>query len=108
MAYDGAFSAEEVGTRAGSPTGGAVPGRSGPAPERVTLTPYDRAFLESPPNYEEGGSLSPSEPLPAPVPAPSPSRRARSRALFIAIAGSALAVLGLAALRYLGHLLLGG
>jgi hypothetical protein len=70
--------------------------------DRVTLTPTDRAFLESPPTYEEGGSLLPSLP-PAALPAPSTARRVLSLLLFVAIAGSATAVLVLAVLRYLGH-----
>lgn len=73
-----------------------------PRAERVTLTPLDQAFLESPPTYEEGGSLLPSLPPPA-LPAPSTARRVLSLLLFVVIAGAASAVLGLAVLRYLGH-----
>jgi len=69
--------------------------------DRATLTPYDRAFLESPPTYEEGGSLLPPEPVALPV--PSTARRVLSLLLFVAIAGSACAVLGLAVLRMLGR-----
>src|SRR3954470_12246434 len=70
--------------------------------ERVTLTPYDHAFLESPPTYEEGGSLLAPEPV---LPAPSTARRVLSLLLFVAIVGSASAVLGLALLRLLGRAL---
>ena len=70
--------------------------------DRATLTPYDRAFLESPPTYEEGGSLLLPEPV---APAPSTARRVLSLLLFVAIAGSASAVLGLAVLRMLGRAL---
>jgi hypothetical protein len=75
---------------------------SQPPAERVTLTPSDQAFLESPPTYEEGGSLLPSLPPPA-LPAPSRGRRILSLMLFVVIAGTASAVLALAVLRYLGH-----
>jgi hypothetical protein len=70
--------------------------------DRATLTPYDRAFLESPPTYEEGGSLLPPEPA---LPVPSTARRVLSLLLFVAIVGSASAVLGLAVLRLLGRAL---
>ena len=73
-----------------------------PDGDRATLTPSDRAFLESPPTYEEGGSLLPSLP-PSTVPVPATARRVLSLLLFVAIAGAASAVLGLAVLRYLGH-----
>ena len=69
--------------------------------DRATLTPYDRAFLESPPTYEEGGSLLPPEPVT--LHKPSTARRVLSLLLFVAIAGSACAVLGLAVLRFLGR-----
>ena len=69
---------------------------------RVTLTPYDHAFLESPPTYEEGGSLLPPEPV---LPAPSTKRRVLSLLLFVFIASGASAVLGLALLRALGRAL---
>ena len=65
---------------------------------RVTLTPFDRAFLESPPTYEEGGSLVAEEPLPA-RPVPSSARRISSLLLFSVIAGGASLLLGLALLR---------
>jgi hypothetical protein len=72
--------------------------------DRATLTPYDRAFLESVPTYEneEGVSLPPPA---AVVPVPSTARRVFSLLLFVAIAGSASAVLGLAVLRMLGRAL---
>ncbi|HVY24903.1 MAG TPA: hypothetical protein VHB79_00075 [Polyangiaceae bacterium] len=70
--------------------------------DRATLTPSDRAFLESPPTYEEGGSLLPSL-QPPPVAVPSTLRRAMSLLLFVAIAGSASAVLVLAVMRLLGR-----
>lgn len=72
--------------------------------DRATLTPYDRAFLESPPTYEEGGSISESLEQ-APLPAPSTLRRVMSLMLFVAIAGSASGVLVLAVLRLLGRAL---
>ena len=65
---------------------------------RITWTPSDRAFLESPPTYEEGGSLSTDEPV-ALRPVPSPSRRVSSLLLFSLIAGSASVLLVLAILR---------
>ena len=83
---DDGFSAEEIGTAV-----------------RATLTPSDRAFLESAPTYEEGGSPLPSAAPPPPLPKPSPQRRVLSLLLFVAITGSASAVLGLAVLRLLGH-----
>ena len=75
-----------------------------PPAERVTLTPFDQAFLESPPTYEDDGAVSllPSLPPPA-LPAPSTARRALSLVLFVAIAGTAAAVLVLAVVRYLGR-----
>jgi hypothetical protein len=73
-----------------------------PPADRITLTPLDQAFLESPPTYEEGGSPLPSLPPPA-LPAPSKSRRVLSLVLFVGIAGTASAVLVMAALRYLGR-----
>ena len=79
--------------------------RSQPPAERVTLTPSDRAFLESPPTFEEGGSLLPPEPVA--LPAPSRLRRAFALLLFTLIIGAALAVLGLAATRMLGRPLFG-
>jgi hypothetical protein len=73
-----------------------------PPAERITLTALDQAFLSSPPAYEQGESLLPPEPV-APLPAPSKARRALSLVLFVAIAGTASAVLVMAALRYLGR-----
>lgn len=73
-----------------------------PDADRATLTPYDRAFLESTPTYEEGGSLLPPEPA---VPSPSTARRVLSLLLFGTIAGGAAAVLCLAVLQRLGHAL---
>src|SRR5258706_13519519 len=70
--------------------------------DRATLTPYDRAFLESPPTYEEGGSVSDELETPS-LPAPSMLRRVASLLLFVAIAGSASAVLVLAVFRVLGR-----
>jgi hypothetical protein len=70
--------------------------------DRATLTPSDRAFLESPPTYEEGGSLLPSL-QPPPTPVPSTLRRVMSLMLFVAIAGSASAVLVMAVMRLLGR-----
>jgi hypothetical protein len=112
MSLHGAFPAEEFGSGS-RPTPlveapawlkahATAPGADG---DRATLTPSDRAFLESPPTYEEGGSLLPSV-APQALPAPSTSRRVLSLLLFVAIAGGASVVLGLAVLRYLGHALL--
>lgn len=88
MDLDNGFSAEEIGTGM-----------------RATLTPSDRAFLESAPTYEEGGSPLPSVAPPPALPKPSPQRRVLSLLLFVTIVGGASAVLGLAALRLLGHAL---
>jgi hypothetical protein len=89
MAAHGAFTADEIGTG-----------------NRATLTPSDRAFLESPPTYEEGGSLLPEpEPPRVELRTPSPERRRSSLLLFVAITGSACVVLGLAALRLVGSAL---
>jgi len=82
------FTAEEVGTIM-----------------RATLTPFDRAFLESAPTYEEGGGLLPSVAPPAPLREPPRERRLLSLLLFVAITGSASALLGLAVLRLLGRAL---
>jgi hypothetical protein len=65
---------------------------------RVTLTPSDRAFLESPPTYEEGGSPSIAPPIPAPR-EPSAARRVSALLLFTVIAGGASLVLVLAVVR---------
>jgi hypothetical protein len=65
---------------------------------RATLTPSDRAFLESPPTYEDGGSPSIVEPIPA-RPEPSAARRVSSLLLFTVIAGGASLVLVLAVAR---------
>jgi hypothetical protein len=70
--------------------------------DRATLTPTDRAFLESAPAYEERGSLLPSL-APPPVHVPSTARRVLSLLLFVVIAGAATGVLVLAVMRYLGH-----
>jgi hypothetical protein len=74
--------------------------------DRATLTPSDQAFLESPPTYEEGGSLLLSIEPPV-LPAPSLARRVLSLMLFTMIAGSASAVLVLAVLRMLGRSIFG-
>ncbi len=79
--------------------------RESPEGDRATLTPYDRAFLESPPTYEEGASFLPPEPALLPVRVPSRARRVFSLLLFVLISGSASAVLGLAVLRFLGRAL---
>jgi hypothetical protein len=76
-----------------------------PPGERITLTALDQAFLESPPTYEECGSLLPPEPVP--LPTPSRSRRVLPLLLFTVIGGSALAVLTLALARALGHSIFG-
>jgi hypothetical protein len=70
--------------------------------DRATLTPTDRAFLESSPTYEEGGVPLESLP-PPPALKPSVTRRIVSLLLFAMIVGSASAVLVLAMFRYLGH-----
>ena len=75
-----------------------------PDGDRATLTPDDRAFLESIPSYEESGPLT-SLPPPA-LPAPSTLRRVMSLLLFATIATGACAVLGLAVLRMLGRVVL--
>lgn len=68
--------------------------------DRATLAPAERAFLDTPPTYED-------EPAPslAPPPsyAPSTTRRVLSMLLFVLITSSACAVLGLAILRMLGR-----
>jgi hypothetical protein len=109
MTLHGAFPAEEFGSGS-RPTPLFDPptwmkARSQPPGERITLTACDHAFLESPPIYEEGGSLLPPEPVPLPV--PSRSRRVLSLLLFTVIGGSALAVLTLALARALGHSIFG-
>lgn len=110
MSSHGAFPAEEFGSGS-RPTPlidapawlmARAGGHAGDG-DRATLTPSDRAFLESPPTYEEGGSLLPSVAPPPALPAPSTARRVLSLMLFVVIAGGAMTVLGLAALRYLGH-----
>jgi hypothetical protein len=107
MASDAVFPAEEYGT-------GSRPTPLVDAPawlklesqrtsgDRATLTPTDQAFLESAPAYEEDAVLPLSIAPPA-LPEPSLTRRVLSLLLFVAIAGSAGAVLSLAVLRYLGH-----
>jgi hypothetical protein len=110
MASEAAFPPEESGTGSRPTPLVSTPAwlkaRSEPDGERASLTPSDHAFLESPPTYEEGGSLLPSLP-PPPLPTPSGLRRVGSLLLFVTIAGSASAVLALAVLRYLGHSVLG-
>jgi hypothetical protein len=73
--------------------------------DRATLTPDDRAFLESIPSYEEGEALT-SLPPPPTLPGPSTTRRVLSLLLFATIATGACAVLGLAVLRMLGKVVL--
>jgi hypothetical protein len=106
MPPHGAFPAEEFGSGS-RPTPLFDPpawmkAHGQPPAERITLTALDQAFLSSPPAYEQGESLLPPEPV-APLPAPSKARRALSLVLFVAIAGTASAVLVMAALRYLGR-----
>ena len=109
MASHGAFPAEEFGSGSRpTPLVDApawLKARSEPPGERVTLTPSDRAFLESPPTYGEGGSLLPPA-LPA-LPGPSRARRVVAWALFALIAGPVFAVLGLAVVHVLGRSSLG-
>jgi hypothetical protein len=70
---------------------------------RSTLTPTDRAFLESAPTHEEGEPpFSESPPLRS---GPTPARRVSALLLFSVIAGSASLVLGLAVLRILAQAL---
>jgi len=107
MTSHGAFPAEEYGSGSRPTPLVEAPAwlkarAQGPDGDRATLTPYDRAFLESAPTYEEGGSLLPSLPPPA-LPAPSRARRVLSLLLFVAIAGAASAVLVMAVLRSLGR-----
>ncbi len=71
--------------------------------DRTTLAPAERAFLESIPSYDDDLPL-PSV-APPPVATPSIARSIASKLLFVAIAGSASAILGLAVMRMLGHLL---
>ena len=107
MASDAVFPAEEYGTGSRPTPLVDAPAwlklesqRSGG--DRATLTPTDRAFLESPPAYEE--SALPIESLAPPaLPKPSLTRRILSLMLFVVIVGSASAVLALAIMRYLGH-----
>lgn len=68
----------------------------------ATLAPAERAFLESISSYGEEPPL-PSV-APPPVATPSLARSVASKLLFVAIAGSASAILGLAVMRMLGHL----
>jgi hypothetical protein len=70
---------------------------------RASLTQADRAFLDNPPAYEEAASALASLPPPAVVRAPSLARRILSKLLFVLIAGSACAVLGMAIMQMLGH-----
>jgi hypothetical protein len=72
-----------------------------PDGDRATLTPGDRAFLESMPSYEEDVEALASLAPPA-VPVPSTMRRVLSLLLFVTIAGGACAVLGLAVMRMIG------
>ena len=73
--------------------------------DRATLTPGDRAFLESVPSYDEDVALTSLSPPPA-LPVPSTMRRVTSLLLFVIIATGACAVLGLAVLRMLGKAVL--
>jgi hypothetical protein len=82
MASDGAFTVDEIGTG-----------------NRATFSPSDRAFLESPPTYEEGGSLSLEDAPRTELRTTPPARRVPSLLLFVGIAGTASLVLVLAALR---------
>lgn len=63
--------------------------------ERITLTPVDRAFLDSEPDYERL-SLPPASHHPE----PSAPRRVGALLLFMGIAGLAVAILTAAALRF--------
>jgi hypothetical protein len=75
-----------------------------PNGDRATLTPGDRAFLDSIPSYGEDPDVL--EVLaPPPLPTPSSLRRVLSLLLFVTIAGGACTVLGLAVLRMLGKTL---
>lgn len=73
--------------------------------DRATLTPGDRAFLESIPAYDEAPEELASL-APPPLPTPSTLRRVVSLLLFVTIGGGACAVLGLAVLRMLGKTIL--
>jgi hypothetical protein len=74
-------------------------------PSSPTLTPADHAFLESAPTYEERDSLQLSVAPPPIRREPPYARRIVSLLLFVGIAGSASVLLGLAAIRLLGHTL---
>ena len=74
-----------------------------PPADRASLAPAERAFLESIPSYEEEAPVLPSLVPAAQLPTPSLARRVLSKVLFVAIAGSASAVLALAVSRMLGH-----
>ncbi|HKY35966.1 MAG TPA: hypothetical protein VJN18_08510 [Polyangiaceae bacterium] len=80
----------------------AFPPREYGSGAHANLTQADRAFLDSPPMYEESASALASLPAPA-LPAPSLARSLLSKLLFVMIAGSACAVLVLAVMRMLGH-----
>lgn len=73
--------------------------------DRATLAPAERAFLDSPPSYEEEAPVVPSI-APPPVHVPSLTRRIMSMLLFVVITSGACAVLGLAVMRMLGKLAL--
>ena len=106
------FPAEEYGTGSrltplvDAPTWVKAQARRDASPDgdRATLTPDDRAFLESIPSYEEAEALASVPPPPA-APVPSTLRRVMSLLLFVTVATGACAVLGLAALRMLGQLI---
>ena len=69
--------------------------------DRATLAPAEKAFLDTPPSYEQ----EPPAPSLAPPPTyvPSTTRRILSMLLFVTITSGACAVLGLAILRMLGR-----
>jgi hypothetical protein len=122
VAASDVFPAEEYGTgarktpivdapawvkdKARAETGRRPVGMDPPAEqERVSLTPEDRAFLESEPGYDERLSLLASLAPPS-MRTPSMMRRIFSMLLFVVIAGGACVVLGLAVLRMFGKLIL--
>lgn len=87
------------------PAEGAAGADETPIPERISLTPFDEAFLASSPSYEEAEWRLDEAPLTfaPPVRVPSPERRAAALRLFFIIGGGAVLILVLALLRVLAQ-----